>query len=63
MPHSEEDEEQQLAIVRSTMTDECIYEIKTTDERWEGWGGALEYYKTFLAAFYGMQWVPQTVVI
>src|SRR5215207_8820148 len=53
VPHSEEDEEQQLAIVRST----------TTDERWEGWGGALEFYKTFLAAFSGKQWVPQTVVI
>jgi hypothetical protein len=54
VPHSEEDEEQ-LAIVRSTMTDEC--------KRWEGWDGALEFYKTFLAAFSGMQWVPQTVVI
>jgi hypothetical protein len=45
------------------MTDECIYEIKATGERWEGWGGALEFYKSFLAAFSGMQWVPQTVVI
>jgi len=63
VPHSEEDEEQQLAIVRATMTDEYIYEIKTTGERWEGWDGALEFYKTFLAAFSGMQWVPQTVVI
>jgi hypothetical protein len=63
VPHSEEDEEQQLAIVRSTMTDECIYEIKATGERLEGWGGALEFYKSFLAAFSGMQWVPQTVVI
>jgi hypothetical protein len=44
VPHSEEDEEQQLAIVRATMTDEYIYEIKTTGERWEGWDGALEFY-------------------
>jgi len=63
VPHPEEEEEQQLEIVRSTMTDDLVYEIKTTGERWEGWDGAVQFYKTFLAAFSGMQWVPQTVVI
>ncbi len=63
VPHSEEEGEQQLEIVRSTVTDDCIYEIKATGERWEGWDGALQFYGRFLAAFSGMQWVPQTVVI
>ncbi len=63
VPHSEEEGERQLEIVRSTVTDDCIYEIKATGERWEGWDGALRFYGRFLAAFSGMQWVPQTVVI
>jgi hypothetical protein len=45
------------------MTDDCVYEVKSTGERLEGWDGALWLYKGFLAAFSGMQWVPQTVVI
>jgi hypothetical protein len=62
-PRSEEEEKQQLEIVRSTMTDDCVYELKPTGKRLEGWDGALRFYKDFLAAFSGMQWVPQTVVI
>jgi hypothetical protein len=61
VPHSEE--ERQLEIIRSTMTDNCIYEVRNTGERLEGWEGALQFYKGFLSAFPGMQWVPQTVVI
>jgi hypothetical protein len=45
------------------MTDDCVYEVKNAGERLEGWDGALPFYKNFLAAFSGMQWVPQTVVI
>lgn len=45
------------------MTDDCVYEVKPSGERLEGWDGALRFYKGFLAAFSGMQWVPQTVVI
>ena len=62
-PHSQEEGEQQLEIVRSTMTDDCVYEVKTTGERLEGWDGAKQFYKGFISAFSGMQWVPQTVVI
>ena len=57
VPHSEEEGKQQLEIVRSTVTDDCIYEIKPTGERWDGWDGALQFYERFLAAFSGMQWV------
>ena len=64
VPHSEEEEEErQLKLVRSTMTDDCVYELKNTGERWEGWEGAKQLYKIFLSAFSGMQWVPQAVVI
>ena len=63
VPHSEETRKEQLEIVRSTMTDDCVYELKTSGERFEGWKGALEFYERFLAAFADMQWVPQTVVI
>ena len=63
VPHSEEVRKEQLEIVRSTMTDDCVYELKTSGERYEGWKGAVEFYERFLAAFTDMQWVPQTVVI
>ena len=42
------------------MTDDCVYELKNTGE---GWEGAKQFYKIFLSAFSGMQWVPQAVVI
>jgi hypothetical protein len=63
VPHSWEEEKRQLEIIRSTMTDDCVYEVKNTGERLEGWDGALQFYKSFLAVLSGMQWVPQTVVI
>ena len=63
VPHPDEVRDAQLGIVHSTMTDDCIYEIKATGERWEGWDGAVEFYGRFLDAFSDMQWVPQTVVI
>ncbi len=63
VPHSEQEEQQQLEIIRGTMTDDCVYELKNTGERWQGWSGTLQLYKTFLGAFLGMRWVPQTVVI
>ncbi len=63
VPHSAVDEEAQLAIVFGTMTDECVYEIKQTGERWQGQAAARQFYQRFLAAFSGMKWVPQTVVI
>ena len=42
------------------MTDDCVYELKNTGE---GWEGAKQFYKIFLSAFSGMQWVPRAVVI
>lgn len=63
VPHSAVDEEAQLALVFGTMTDECVYEIKQTGERWQGQAAARQFYQRFLAAFSGMKWVPRTVVI
>jgi hypothetical protein len=62
-PYSEEQGERQLETVRSTRTDDCIHELENTGERWEGWDDGLQLYSTFLAAFSGMRWVLQTVVI
>ncbi len=48
VPHSEEDGERKLEIIRSTIRDDCAYEVKNTGGCWEGWDGALRFYKSFL---------------
>jgi hypothetical protein len=63
VPHTADDEARQLTVVFGTMTDDCLYEIKQSGQRWEGQAAARAFYRTFLGAFSGMQWVPQTVVI
>jgi hypothetical protein len=63
VPHTEQVEQEQLAIVFTTMTEDCSYEVRATGERWQGQDQARAFYKTFLGAFSGMQWVPQAVVI
>ena len=60
VPHSAADEEEQLAVVFGTMTDDCVYEIKQTGERWQGQTAARQFYQRFLAALSGMKWVPRT---
>src|SRR5262249_12329067 len=42
---------------------ECVYEIVSTDQRWEGHEGARNFYQTFLGAFPDVQFQLQDIVI
>lgn len=59
--HSQEEQERQLEVMRGTMTDDCICDLKNTGERWQGWDGAVRFYEIFLDAFSGMEWVGERV--
>lgn len=61
--HTEAEGKRNLDIVINTLTDDCIFELGQTGEKWTGLEGAREFYDTFLAAFSGMRWVPQAIVI
>lgn len=43
--------------------DDCVMELRSTGEQWRGKGGAEAFYRAFLGAFEGMEWVPQALVI
>jgi predicted ester cyclase len=49
--HSIAEDERDLAGLLATLTDDCVYEIVGTSERWEGHEGATRFYTGLLAAF------------
>lgn len=62
-PHSEEEWRSRMAIMLSVFSDDCVMELVSTGERWEGQAQAEAFYRTFIGAFDGMAWVPQALVI
>jgi SnoaL-like domain len=50
-------------VLFKPFTDDCVMELAPTGARWEGHAQAAEFYRIFLAAFEGMKWVPQALVI
>lgn len=53
----------QLPLMLGVFTDDCVMELVATGERWHGQAGAAEFYRIFITAFDGMEWVPQAMVI
>ena len=49
--HSTAEDRRDLAGLIDTLTEDCVYEIVPTGERWEGHDGARAFYTTFLGAF------------
>lgn len=47
----------------SVFTDDCVMELVTTGERWQGHQQAAAFYRVFLSSLQQMQWVPQALVI
>jgi len=49
--HSIAEDERDLPGLISTLTDDCVYELVQTGDRWEGHEGAARFYMELLGAF------------
>src|SRR5688500_10074243 len=49
--HSIAEDKRDLDGLIATLSDDCVYEIMPTGQRWEGHDGARAFYTTFLGAF------------
>ncbi len=49
--HSKAEDARDLQGLIDTLTEDCVYEIVPTGQRWEGHAGARAFYTTFLGAF------------
>ena len=49
--HSKAEDARDLDGLIATLTEDCVYEIVSTGQRWEGHAGAREFYTSFLGAF------------
>ena len=52
-----------MKVMLSVFTNDCVMELATTGERWDGHLQAAEFYRVFLSSFEGMEWIPQALVI
>ena len=62
-PHTQDEFNTQMKVMLSVFTDDCVMELATTGERWDGHVQAAEFYRLFLSSFEGMEWTPQALVI
>jgi hypothetical protein len=62
-PFTEDEFQTQMQIMLSVFTDDCVMELASAGQRWEGHGRATEFYRVFLSSFQEMAWVPQALVI
>jgi hypothetical protein len=53
----------QMEVMLSVFTDDCVMELASTGERWEGHRQAAEFYRVFLSSLEEMAWIPQALVI
>lgn len=49
--HSKAEDQRDLDGLIATLTEDCVYEMETTGQRWEGHAGARRFYTEFLGAF------------
>jgi predicted ester cyclase len=61
--HSIAEDERDLAGLLSTLTDDCVYELVQTGDRWEGHEGATGFYTGLLAAFPDVRFQLTDIVI
>ena len=62
-PFTEDKFAAQMEIMLSVFTDDCVMELVTAGQRWEGHQQAVEFYRVFLSSIEEMSWVPQALVI
>jgi steroid delta-isomerase-like uncharacterized protein len=61
--HSKAEDARDLDGLIATLTDDCVYEIVSTGQRWEGHAGAREFYTSFLGAFPDVKFDLTDIVI
>jgi len=61
--HSKAEDARDLQGLIDTLTEDCVYEIIPTGQRWEGHEGARTFYLTFLGAFPDVHFDLQDIVI
>ncbi len=63
MAHSRAEDARDLDGLIATLAADCVYEIPTTGQRWEGHDGARQFYTTFLGAFPDVKFDLDDIVI
>jgi hypothetical protein len=61
--HSIAEDERDLPGLLSTLTEDCVYELVQTGDRWEGHDGAARFYTELLTAFPDIVFELQNIVI
>lgn len=61
--HSKAEDARSLDGLIATLTEDCVYEIPATGQRWEGHDGARTFYTTFLGAFPDVEFNMYDIVI
>ena len=61
--HSIAEDKRDLQGLIDTLTEDCVYEIPATGQRWEGHAGAREFYTSFLGAFPDVKFDLTDIVI
>jgi predicted ester cyclase len=61
--HSIAEDKRDIPGLMSTLTDDCVYELVQTGNRWEGKEGATRFYTEMLAAFPDIHFELRNIVI
>jgi len=61
--HSKAEDQRDLGGLVATLSEDCVYEIVPTGERWEGHAGARAFYTSFLQAFPDVRFDLRDIVI
>lgn len=61
--HSIAEDQRDIAGLLDTLTEDCVYEVVPTGERWEGHQGARTFYQSFLGAFPDVKFQLLDIVI
>ena len=61
--HSIAEDNRDLPGLIATLTDDCVYELVQTGERWEGHEGAARFYTQLLTAFPDVKFMLTDIVI
>ena len=61
--HSIAEDKRDLQGLIDTLTEDCVYEIPATGQRWEGHDGARQFYTSFLGAFPDVKFDLTDIVI
>jgi predicted ester cyclase len=61
--HSVAEDNRDIHGIMQTLTEDCVYELPQTGDKWEGHIGATQFYTLLLAAFPDIEFRLQNIVI